>query len=258
MKNYKLILGDCLEKMKEIEDESIDLLIVDPPYGSTTMEWDKIIPFNLLWPEIERVVKPKANIIIFGSQPFTSLLIASKIDWFRYELIWNKNKCGSPGLAKKRPMKVHENIIVFSKKPGSIYNPQMEEGEPYKRTSKNPDGYVGKANNHKYGLKPRKSFENTGTRYPKSIINISRDFSAQQQVHPTQKPVPLMEWLIKTYSNENDLILDNCMGSGTTGVAALNLNRKFIGIEKEKEYFDISEKRIEEILENKNDKALDT
>ena len=149
-------------------------------------------------------------------------------------------------------MKVHENIVVFSKNPGGIYNPQMEEGEPYKRTSKNPEGYVGKSNNHKYGLKPRKSFENEGTRYPKSIINISRDFSAQQQVHPTQKPVPLLEWLIKTYSNEGDLVLDNCMGSGTTGVAAINLNRSFIGIEKEKEYFDIAEKRIQEALDSKS------
>lgn len=251
MKSYKLILGDCLDEMKKIEDQSIDLLIVDPPYGTTAIEWDKIIPFNSLWKEFERIVKPKANIIVFGSQPFTSMLIASKIEWFRYELIWNKNKCGSPGLAKKRPMKVHENIVVFSKKPGGIYNPQMEEGEPYKRTSKNPEGYVGKSNNHKYGLKPRKSFENEGTRYPKSIINISRDFSAQQQVHPTQKPVPLLEWLIKTYSNEGDLVLDNCMGSGTTGIAAINLNRKFIGIELDENYFNITQKRIEEALDSK-------
>lgn len=251
-KNYNLIHGDCLEEMKKIEDQSIDLLIVDPPYGTTAIDWDKIIPFKSLWQEFDRIVKPKANIVVFGSQPFTSMLIVSKIDWFRYELVWNKNKCGSPGLAKKRPMKVHENIVVFSKNPGGIYNPQMEEGEPYKRTSKNPEGYVGKSNNHKYGLKPRKSFENEGTRYPKSIINISRDFSAQQQVHPTQKPVPLLEWLIKTYSNEGDLVLDNCMGSGTTGVAAINLNRNFIGIEKEKEYFDIAEKRIQEALDSKS------
>jgi len=230
--------------MKNIDDNSVDLIIVDPPYGTTSMEWDKMLPFHLLWQEYDRIAKDKAKIIFFGSQPFTSQLICSKLDWFRYELIWNKNKCGSPGLAKIRPMKVHENILVFSKKPGGIYHPQMEQGEPYKRESKNPEGYVGRVNNHGYGLKPRTGFENTGTRYPKSIINISRNFSAQQQVHPTQKPVPLLEWLIVSFSNEDDLVLDNCMGSGTTGIAAIKNNRRFVGIELEKEYYDIACERI--------------
>jgi len=252
MEKCRLFMGDCLEHLKQVKDNSVDLILVDPPYGTTSIDWDKILPFNLLWNEYDRIAKDKANIIFFGSQPFTSQLICSKPEWFRYELIWNKNKCGSPGLAKKRPMKVHENIIVFSKKPGGTYNPQMEEGTPYKRESKNPEGYIGKSNNHKYGLKPRKSFENTGTRYPKSIINISRDFSAQQQVHPTQKPVPLLEWLVLTYSNENDLVLDNCMGSGTTGMASVKNNRRFIGIELEKEYYDIANERINHIMEKVN------
>jgi site-specific DNA-methyltransferase (adenine-specific) len=230
--------------MKNIDDNSVDLIIVDPPYGTTSMEWDKMLPFHLLWQEYDRIAKDKAKIIFFGSQPFTSQLICSKLDWFRYELIWNKNKCGSPGLAKIRPMKVHENILVFSKKPGGTYHPQMEQGEPYKRESKNPEGYVGRVNNHGYGLKPRTGFENTGTRYPKSIINISRNFSAQQQVHPTQKPVPLLEWLIVSFSNEGDLVLDNCMGSGTAGIAAIKNNRRFVGIELEKEYYDIACERI--------------
>jgi site-specific DNA-methyltransferase (adenine-specific) len=142
-------------------------------------------------------------------------------------------------------MKTHENILIFSKQSGGTYNPQMEDGKPYSRTSKNPEGYVGKKNDHNYGLKPRKEFTNTGTRYPKSVLNISRDFSAQQQVHPTQKPVPLLEWLIKTYSNKNEVVLDNCMGSGSCGVAAMNLNRKFIGIEMMQEYYEISKTRIE-------------
>ena len=240
----KLILDDCLNAMEKFEDNSIDLVVCDPPYGTTSIAWDSVLDFQRMWQLYSRIVKPKGNIILFGSQPFTSQLICSKLDWFRYELIWNKNKCGSPGLAKKRPMKVHENILVFSQKPGGTYNPIMEEGEPYARTSKNPDGYVGRCNTHGYGMKPKKSFTNNGTRYPKSIRNVSRDFSAQQQVHPTQKPVPLLEWLIKTYSNEGDTVLDNCMGSGSCGVAALTLNRHFIGIENHNQYFEIAKQRI--------------
>lgn len=252
MKNYNLYQGDCLEIMKTIPDNSVDFICCDPPYGTTSIKWDQVIDFNEMWNCYDKIIKPKGVICLFGSQPFSSQLICSKLNWFRYELIWNKNKCGSPGLAKYRPMKTHENILVFYKKPGGTYNPQMEKGEPYSRTSKNPEGYVGKKNEHNYGLKPRKSFTNNGTRYPKSILNISRDFSAQQQVHPTQKPVPLLEWLIKTYSNENEVVLDNCMGSGSCGVAAVNLNRKFIGIELENDYYNISKERISAI-ENKID-----
>ena len=140
-------------------------------------------------------------------------------------------------------MITHEDILVFA--PGeTTYNPIMEEGEPYHRKSKNPEGYVGKHNNHGYGLKPRTEFHNEGTRYPKSIRRVSRDFSAQQQVHPTQKPVPLLRWLIKTYSNEHELVLDNCMGSGSTGVACLLENRNFIGFELNEEYFNLASERI--------------
>jgi site-specific DNA-methyltransferase (adenine-specific) len=140
-------------------------------------------------------------------------------------------------------MKVHENIMIFSKKPGR-YNPQMEVGKPYARKSKNPEGFVGKSNTHGYGMKPRTEFSNDGTRYPKSILNFSRDFSAQQQVHPTQKPLNLMEWIVNTYTNESETILDHCMGSGVTGMACKKLNRNFIGIEMDKTYFDIAESRI--------------
>jgi site-specific DNA-methyltransferase (adenine-specific) len=245
MKNCNLYLGNCLDVMKTISNNSIDFICCDPPYGTTSIKWDEVIDFDKMWDSYERIIKPKGVICLFGSQPFSSKLICSKIDWFRYELVWNKNKCGSPGLAKHRPMKTHENILIFAKQSGGTYNPQMEKGEPYSRTSKNPEGYVGKKNDHNYGLKPRKSFTNDGIRYPKSILNISRDFSAQQQVHPTQKPVPLIEWLIKTYSNENEVVLDNCMGSGSCGIAAVNLNRKFIGIEMDPEYYEISKNRIE-------------
>lgn len=180
---------------------------------------------------------------MFGNQPFTSHLILSNLPWYKQTLVWNKNKCGSPGLANIRPMQVTEDIVVFA--PGrTTYNPQMEVGAPYSRKSKNKDGYVGRCNEHGYGLKPRTEFTNLGTRYPKNLINISRDFSAQQQIHPTQKPVPLLEWLIRTYSNEGDVVLDSTMGSGSTGVACLNTGRNFIGIERDRKYFDIARERI--------------
>ena len=243
----KLYNGDCLEVMKELPDNSIDFICCDPPYGTTTIKWDSVLDFEKMWEQYDRILKPKGIVCLFGSQPFSAQLICSKLKWFRYELVWNKNKCGSPGLAKYRPMKTHENILIFYKDTGGTYNPQMEKGEPYARKSKNPKGYVGRKNDHNYGLKPVKSFTNKGTRYPKSILNISRNFSAQQQIHPTQKPVPLMEWLVKTYSNEGEIVLDNCMGSGSTGIACVNTNRDFIGIEINKEYFEIAKERIETI-----------
>jgi len=242
----KLLLGDCLSLMNDIEDSSVDFICSDPPYGTTSIKWDEVLDFNKMWAHYDRIIKPRGVIVLFGSQPFSAQLICSKLEWFRYELVWNKNKCGSPGLAKKRPMKTHENILVFYKNAGGTYNPQMEVGDPYKRKSKNPEGYVGRKNDHGYGMKPRTEFENKGTRYPKSILNISRDFSAQQQQHPTQKPVPLLEWLVKTYSNEGDTVLDNCMGSGSTGVACVNTNRSFIGIESNEEYYHICTNRIQQ------------
>ena len=246
---------DCFNVLKTLPDESVDLVLTDPPYGTTAIQWDNVLDFDRVWVELERITKPKSNIILFASQPFTSLLITSKLDWFRYELIWNKNKCGSPGLAKKRPQKVHENILIFSKESGCIYNPIMEKGEPWKRESKNPEGYGTGVNTHKYGFGKNKFMggENKGIRYPKSILHASRNFSAQQTVHPTQKPTNVLNWLIMTYSNEGDVVLDFTMGSGSTGVSAKLTGRKFIGIEKEKEYFDISEKRISFI----SDKAFE-
>ena len=246
---------DCFNVLKTLPDKSVDLVLTDPPYGTTAIEWDSVLDFDKMWVELERITKPKSNIILFASQPFSSLLITSKLDWFRYELIWNKNKCGSPGLAKKRPQKVHENILIFSKESGCIYNPIMEKGEPWKRESKNPEGYGTGVNTHKYGFGKNKFMggENKGIRYPKSILHASRNFSAQQTVHPTQKPTNVLNWLIMTYSNEGDVVLDFTMGSGSTGVSAKLTGRKFIGIEKEKEYFDISEKRISFI----SDKAFE-
>ena len=243
---------DCFDVLKTLPDNSVDLVLTDPPYGTTAIHWDKVLDFDRMWVELERITKPKSNIVLFASQPFSSLLITSKLDWFRYELIWNKNKCGSPGLAKKRPQKVHENILIFSKEPGGIYNPIMEEGEPYKRQTDNPNGYGSGKNTHGYGFGNKKTFksENKGTRYPKSILHGSRNFSAQQTVHPTQKPTNVLNWLVMTYSNVEDVVLDFTMGSGSTGVSSKLTGRGFIGIELDKDYFNIAKDRIDDVPEN--------
>ena len=242
----KLYNRDCFETFKELEDDSVDMVCVDPPYGTTSIGWDNVLNFEKMWQQVHRIVKPQGNIIVFGSQPFSSLVICSNIKNFKYELIWNKNKCGSPGLAKKRPMKIHENIMLFQQESGGTYNPIMEEGEPYKRITSNPEGYGSGKNTHGYGFGKSPTFSsiNKGTRYPKSILHASRNFSAQQTVHPTQKPTNLLNWLIMTYSNPNDIVMDFTMGSGSCGVSAKQTGRRFIGVEMNKEYFEISKNRI--------------
>ena len=241
---------DCMKVLKELPDNSVDLVLTDPPYGTTSIEWDKLLNFDEVWTELKRIMKPKTNALFFGSQPFSSFVVTSNIDWFKYELIWNKNKCGSPGLSKYRPNKIHENILVFANESGAVYNPIMEEGDPYVRKSEK--GYGSGKNTHGYGFGNKKSFgsKNDGTRYPKSILHASRNFSAQQTVHPTQKPTNLLNWLIMTYSNPGDIVLDFTMGSGSTGVSAKLTGRKFIGVEIDKGYFDISKERIELVQSN--------
>ena len=231
-----IIHGDCLKVMPSIADKSIDMILCDLPYGTTSCAWDTIIAFEPLWQQYKRVCKDNAAIVLFGSQPFTSKLIMSNLDMFKYALVWNKNKCGSPGLAKRRPLKTHEDILIFSKGV-ETYNAQMEKGEAYIR---HPTGKC-RTNGHGFGFSHNtKTYINDGTRYPKSILNISRDFSAQQQIHPTQKPVPLCKYLISTYTNVGELVLDNACGSGSTCVAAKQLGRHFIGIEKYKKYVNIA------------------
>jgi site-specific DNA-methyltransferase (adenine-specific) len=259
----RLYNDDCLNVLKNLPDNSIDLVLNDPPYGTTSIKWDKILDFGLIWEELQRVMKPKTNAIFFGSQPFSSLLITSKLDWFKYELIWNKNKCGSPGLAKKRPLKVHENILVFANGTNATYNPIMESGKSYERKCKSPDGYGTGTNTHKYGFGKNKitHMKNDGTRYPKSILHASRNFSAQQTIHPTQKPTNILNWLIMTYSNPGDVVLDFTMGCGSTGVSAKLTGRDFIGIELEKKYFDLAKERIELVdytIVDKNNSQLTT
>ena len=238
----KIINADCLDILKNLPDKCVDMILCDLPYGTTKCAWDTIIPFDKLWEQYNRIIKKNGVIVLFGSQPFTSRLILSNLKDFKYSLVWNKNKCGSPGLAKFRPMKIHEDICIFCNGKGT-YNPQMEEGIPYKRKRSGKS----RVNSMGYGFaNSTKAIKNDGTRYPKSIINISRDFSAQQQLHPTQKPVALCEYLIKTYTNENEIVLDNCSGSGTTAVACHNLKRRFICIEKDPDYWRLSCERLEQ------------
>ena len=254
----------CFAIFPELSENSVDLVCVDPPYGTTTIQWDKVIDFEKMWLHLQRICKPTAPILIFGSQPFSSLVITSKLEWFRYELVWNKNKCGSPGLSKYRPQKVHENVMVFAQKSGGTYNPIMEPGESYKRESKDKiNGYGSGRNTHGYGFgnKVFLGMENSGTRYPKSILHAGRNFSAQQTVHPTQKPTNLLNWLIMTYSNLGDTVLDFAMGSGSCGVSAKLTGRNFIGIETSEAYYDIAQKRIDEAVASTvtiNDKQLTT
>ena len=239
--------GDCLELMKDIPDKSIDAIICDLPYGTTACRWDTIIPFEPLWGQYERIIKPNGAIVLFGSQPFTSALIMSNPKLFKYELIWDK-KTGLGFLDSKfRPLKSHENIIIFglggcsngSKTPMK-YNPQglIETTKQNKNT---------KSNILNSEPKKRENLGTTHTNYPKSIHTFSRVSGN----HPTEKPVPLLEYLIKTYTNEGDTVLDNTMGSGTTGVACVNTNRNFIGMELDDKYFEIAEKRINDTIKDK-------
>lgn len=216
------------------------MILCDLPYGVTQgitqKKWDSVLPFDLLWSEYERIIKDNGAIVLTASQPFTSELIMSNRKLFRYEWIWEKNIATGHLNVKKVPMKKHENILVFYKKP-PYYNPQMEIGEPY-ATKRKPVNDNGSNYNHI----ERTDTINHGKRYPTTILKFDREVG----LHPTQKPVSLFEYLIKTYTNEGETVLDNCLGSGTTAVACINTNRNFIGIEKEWDYCEIANKRIEE------------
>lgn len=237
MELNKIYNEDCLIGMEKIPDKSVDMILCDLPYGTTACKWDTIIPLTELWEQYERVIKDNGAIVLTASQPFTSTLVNSNLKIFRYEWIWEKNQGVNFLLAKKQPLKVHENILVFYKKQPN-YNPQMETGEPY---------ISGKGDSGEVTNRVKKTqTNNKGTRYPKTVKKIKREFG----LHPTQKPVALFEYLIKTYSNENETVLDNCMGSGTTAIACINTNRNYIGFELDKEYYNIAINRIEDALLN--------
>ena len=242
MPKIELMQGDCLEKMKDIPDGSIDMILCDLPYGTTACKWDTIIPFEPLWKQYKRVIKNNGAIVLTASQPFTSALVMSNIKMFKYEWIWQKEQGTNFMCAKVNPLKAHENITVFySEMP--CYNPQMKTGKPF---------ISGKGKlNGVYGGMIKIPRKNNGTRYPKSVI----DFKRETGLHPTQKPVALFEYLIKTYTNENETVLDNCSGSGTTAIACINTNRNYICIEKDKTYFDLSVERVNNRKQNLFNKA---
>lgn len=279
-----LYQGDCLEEMNKIADESVDLILCDLPYGTTDrkgveekgnnrlLKWDTVIPLDLLWEQYRRILKPLGTVALTADQPFTSMLILSNLDWFKYEWIWKKQKTTGFLLANYRPMKETEDVVIFS--PGGAaaasrngknmtYNPQgliekkVKKKNSAKRLGKflhNPE-HMGENNK----LLHETEYEQKWTNYPSEIIEFGLD---RNVIHPTQKPVALMEYLIKTYSNEGDTVLDNCMGSGTTGVACKKTNRNFIGIEKESEYFTQAKERIEsvtveEVSQNPLESAMD-
>ena len=236
-----LMLGDCLERMKEIPDGSVDMILADPPYGTTACKWDSVIDLALMWEQLKRIIKPNRATVLFGSQPFTSVLITSNLKMFKYEWIWEKSKSGSAFTAKYRPVNKHENILVFGK--GTLlYNPILTKGTPY---SRNHDVSECDVNNHGIGFNRKVvKTENTGFRYPITVQRFQQKWRRQDQIHPTQKPVALMEYLIRTYTQEGETVLDFVMGSGTTGIACKNTGRNFIGIEKDAGYFEIAKQRL--------------
>ena len=238
MELNKLYHGDCLEIMKDIPDGSIDMILCDLPYGTTQNKWDTVIPFEPLWEQYERIIKDDGAIVLTASQPFTSALVMSNPRLFRYSWVWNKMKPGNIFLAKYQPMKIHEDILVFSKQTHKYY-PQKIPRQTIKKSKNYGTGEAFGGN----GRREDKVYEYTH-KNPISIIEVS---NANQlgKVHPTQKPVPLFEYLIRTYTNEGETVLDNCIGSGTTAIAAHRTKRNWIGIELDKEYYELAKKRIE-------------
>jgi site-specific DNA-methyltransferase (adenine-specific) len=235
--SYTLMLGDCLERMREIPDGSVDMVLADLPYGTTACKWDIVIPFAPLWEQYWRVLKADGAVVLFGNQPFTTKLIESQLDAFRYLWIWDKVKPSSALHAKKQPLRSHEEVVVFYRK-APTYNPQMQPAA--KRTFTNQTYNNGEA----FGGKDvSRSFDNGGLKYPKSILTFS---NANQvgKVHPTQKPVSILEYLVRTYTDGGETVLDNTMGSGSTGVAAIQAGRRFVGVEKEPAYFEIATERL--------------
>ena len=237
MTKTELLRGDCLELMKDIPDGSIDMILADLPYGTTRNKWDHIINIEELWTLYKRVIKPNGAIVLFGSQPFTSVLINGNLKGYKHQWVWDKVRFANQMAAKFQPLKIQEEVIVFSSNGEKVnYYPQdlIEINKMTKQGTKVTDNIGG-------GVR-KKEYLQTHTNYPRNIIKFGLD---KEKLHPTQKPVNLIEYLIKTYTNEGETVLDNCMGSGTTGVACKNLNRNFIGMELDETYFNIAKERIE-------------
>lgn len=241
--NVWLMRGDCLERMKEIESGSVDLILTDPPYGTTACKWDSVIPLDKMWEQLKRIIKPNGAVVLFGNEPFSSHVRLSNLIDYKYDWKWDKVRGSNFATVKIRPFNSFEDIMVFYSKQ-CTYNPQMWEGKPYTQKQ----GFVGEAK--QTGLNKKQVITvSDGRRYPLSIIKESK----QSGLHPTQKPVALMEYLIHTYTNENETVLDFTAGSFTTGVACVNLNRKGIMIEKDPHYFEVGSERVMRALSEKGD-----
>jgi len=245
----QLFKGDCLEVMKSIPDGSIDAIITDPPYGTTACKWDSVIPFDLMWDQLNRIIKPNGAIVLFGSEPFSSALRMSNIKNYKYDWKWKKNIPSGFQLAKIQPRRAIEDIVIFYKSQPT-YNAQYIKSEIEDRKiingKKNGGGRSENIKNeHRLGTRPQKNLMRDIV-YPHSLLSFKVAKRNGNRVHPTQKPVALMQYLIKTYTNENETVLDFTMGSGSTGVACVNTNRNFIGIEQDEKYFNIAEQRIKE------------
>lgn len=232
--NYALLFGDCLERMGDLHDKSVDMILCDLPYGTTACKWDTVIPFEPLWAEYKRLLKAGGAVVLTANQPFTASLVLSNRQMFKYAWVWKKTKVTGVLNAKHQPLRSHEDIVVFA------------DG----KTTYNPQGVVAcsklcvdKGRSENYGAKKHEPYLQEVTNYPRTVLEFASEGRTQ---HPTQKPVPLFEYLIKTYTNPGAIVLDNCMGSGTTGVACMNTGREFIGIEKEEKYFDICVSRVGE------------
>lgn len=258
---YELYNGDCLEAMDKLIEEGVkvDCIITDPPYGTTACKWDIVIPFDKMWERLNKLIKPNGAIVLFGNEPFSSALRMSNMNKFKHEWYWNKINAGNFVQAKNHPLKIVENIMVFSNNK-VVYNPQMiENTDEYtkqlkaKHKNKKESSMTQTVEDKYFTMASGKFKSNTDEKfaYPKNILTVSKfsnECNSKHRLHPTQKPVELIEYLIKTYTNENELVLDFTMGSGSTGVACMNTNRKFIGIELDENYFEIAKERIEESL----------
>lgn len=236
----RLMLGDCLERMAEIEPGSVDMVLCDPPYGTTACKWDAVIPFEPMWAAVKRVLKKNGAAVFTASQPFTSALVMSNAAWFHQALVWSKNKPTGHLNAKKRHLTAHEDVVVFAGAPPK-YTPQKWQSRPANKANKSKPTTV-------YGAQVPTVYSGGNTdRYPRSVLSfpvVNNDGTGEGRYHPTQKPVALMEYLIRTYTDEGDIVLDFTMGSGTTGVACVNTGRGFVGIERDPAYFDIAQNRI--------------
>lgn len=245
---YKLYKGDCLEVMDQLIEQEIkvDMILCDPPYGTTACKWDSVIPFDEMWLRLNKLIKDNGAIVLFGSEPFSSKLRCSNLKNYKYDWVWNKKLAGNGILAKRQPLKIHENVIVFNSK---IYIPQMTTGKLRRKLTNNPK--ISEINGGDGVKRANETFNDQY--YPTSIQEFSIANLRRGRLHPTQKPVELLEYLIKTYTNEGEVVLDFTMGSGSTGVAAMLTDRRFIGIELDDKYFEIAENRIKESIDKKEE-----